>query len=1810
MLQNRIDFTNAGGANLLKFLLKINLTVVLILSVVSAMAQTPSFPGAQGFGNKAVGGRGGRVIEVTNLNDSGPGSFRDALEADGPRIVVFRTGGEIKLQRPVNIKKPNITIAAQTAPGDGITISGREVVVNSSEVIIRGLKVRVGRAKWTSAPDGIAILAKRNKPIKNIILDHCTVSWSIDENFAVNGIFAAISNVTLSNNITSEGLYDPALHSGEPHSMGMLISKNSTKFSIIGNLFVHNDQRQPKFADYTTGEAINNVVYNWGQRATDIARGTKVNLIGNYYISGSNLTGIPKGIYARNEESPDGDVYVKDNIGPGREHGTGDEWNVVQGPQSWQSNGLIGSASSGAPALSATEALDFVLDNAGAIPRDAHDIRIIEDVRNGTGSLIQNENQVGGYLNLDRGTPPPDSDKDGMPDSWETSKGLNPNNAADGNQDRNGDGYTNIEEYINSFFLAGGQSNATPTISNIPDQTINQDEVLGPLDFTIGDDETSANDLTVTASSNRTSLVPNNAILLEGNNANRQITVTPNNGEFGEARITITVSDGNKQSSTSFKVIVQEVANEAPTISGISDQTMDQDAVLGPLDFTISDAETSNGQLTVTASSNQTNLVENSGISLGGSNGNRNITVAPVTGAFGETRITIVVSDGTSQASTSFIVTIEEVIPNAIPDISSVLDHTINQDSVLGALSFTVDDQETSADQLVVTASSSATGLISNSGLDLGGNGADRTITLTPRPGQFGQATITLTVSDGTDEATSAFEVTVQKVDSGVNTPPIISNFYDQTIELNTTLGPLSFTIADAESSPDSLVISASSDNNSLVADTAIIVGGTGATRDVTITPVTDEIGETVITITVSDGNDMATTSFVVTVEDIETNTPPEVSRIEDQTIDQDQVSGPLEFTISDLETAADELIVTASSNRPTLVPNGSIVLEGTGTNRQVTVTPLPDGFGHARITINVSDGIETSSTSFKLVVQEVINTPPTIGNIDDQAIDQDQTLGPLSFTIDDQETAADELTISAVSDNQSLIPDNVIQLGGANRNREITITPTAGQFGQANITLTVSDGISQIETTFNLVVNERINTTPTISRILDQVIAQDGVLGPITFFVNDAESPLEELVMTASTNRPPLVAESNIVLGGSGNERTITVTPVIGEFGHVRITLVVSDGELESLTSFKLTVKEKSVVNTAPTISDIPDQGMDQDDILGPVNFVVEDAETPENQLTVTATSSDNNILSDLGISVDGNGANRSLLISPEEGQFGEVVVTITVTDGTEQTSTSFNLIINQLAITNTPPVISGIPDQVMDQDQILGPIPFVVSDTETPPNALSVSATSNKPGLVNINGISLAGSGEDREIFVSPRPGQFGEVTITITVSDGSEQSSSSFSITVNEVENTAPSISVLPDQNIFVNQTLGPLGFAVKDAETPNTLAVSATSNNTDLLDTNGFSLSGTGVNREITIQPKDDQLGTATITIKVTDGKHTSSTSFELIVEQPAQSTSTTVASLSADFSIEELTCSGDNTGSISAIVQSGNPPYKYKWSNGVNARKIENLPAGSYSVTISDAEGLSIMKTAVLEEVPEIEIVPDMTLPRCQASNGSIGLTVSGGNGPFSYEWSNGSKEKNLIGLAAGDYSVKIIDQNKCSKSVSFNLPSETIELDNPTISQNSDTLTVNVDASSYRWFRNGELVSGAQSQTLVIEEADEYAVTITDENGCSSTSDSFVAEQPINPFADFDGNSVLRGLELYPNPASDEMFLKLMLTSDALVATKIYGIHGNLISEDKWGFIQRGESVKRIDVSSLKPGYYLIKVSTNNGIAFRRFYKK
>lgn len=428
-----------------------------------------AFPGAEGFGNETTGGRGGKVIKVTNLNDSGTGSLRAAITTSGARIIVFEISGTIELLSPLSVSNPNITIAGQTAPGDGITIKDYPVFIGADNVIIRFVRFRMGDE---TQYEGDALWGRRKK---SIVIDHCSMSWATDEVAS----FYQNQHFTLQWCIISESLNN-SLHEKGAHGYGGIWGGDRASFHH--NLIAHHKSRTPRFNGNRSGtfsgdnpypnehvDYRNNVVYNWNGEGTYGGENGMYNMVGNYYKPGSATTSNQSRMLVVYKEPfngmpGDGKFYIDGNFISGNPSVTANNWNGVtykNGAAQTQSK-LDDPIDFDMTTLhTAEQAYVKVLAYAGAsLVRDAVDERVIAETQNGTttynGSvddlpgLIDSQEDVGGWPALASLTVPLDTDGDGMPDAWEIEMKLNPN-VANANEKDLSTAYDNIEVYINSI---------------------------------------------------------------------------------------------------------------------------------------------------------------------------------------------------------------------------------------------------------------------------------------------------------------------------------------------------------------------------------------------------------------------------------------------------------------------------------------------------------------------------------------------------------------------------------------------------------------------------------------------------------------------------------------------------------------------------------------------------------------------------------------------------------------------------------------------------------------------------------------------------------------------------------------------------------------------------------------------------------------------------------------------------------------------------------------------------------------------------------------------------------------------------------------------------------------------------------------------------------------------------------------------------------------------------------------------------------------------------------------------------------------
>ena len=441
-----------------------------VLSAASAREEKRvlAFPGAEGFGRFALGGRGGDVYHVTTLADSGPGSLRHGIAtANGPRTIVFDLSGTIELKSKLRIDKSRLTIAGQTAPGDGITLKDYTLELwGVSDVILRYLRLRLGdRNKRPGSWDTMT-----TENLDHVILDHISASWGVDgiHDFRYGG------NFTLQWCILSEAL-NRSIHPKGPHAMCASYRQPRGNLTLHHNLFATSRDRHPTLGGAEAGDAPclidfrNNVVYNWS--ALGKSSGTTnlgdhfVNVVNNVWRPGPESKPERKPIAVKGRQPDMASGYISGNVFDDHPDWTRDNYAAVdfdrwRSPPEYKYAGTLSDWRKPAPALGddapqtqrAAEAAAFVLAQAGAsLVRDAVDLRVIASVRERTGRLINSQDEVGGWPRLRSLPAPLDTDRDGMPDAWEIAHGLDPRNPNDRNADRDSDGYTNLEEYLNSL---------------------------------------------------------------------------------------------------------------------------------------------------------------------------------------------------------------------------------------------------------------------------------------------------------------------------------------------------------------------------------------------------------------------------------------------------------------------------------------------------------------------------------------------------------------------------------------------------------------------------------------------------------------------------------------------------------------------------------------------------------------------------------------------------------------------------------------------------------------------------------------------------------------------------------------------------------------------------------------------------------------------------------------------------------------------------------------------------------------------------------------------------------------------------------------------------------------------------------------------------------------------------------------------------------------------------------------------------------------------------------------------------------------
>ena len=460
-------------------------SVLLLLGSPCQAATTPAFPGAHGGGAETPGGRKGKIIYVTNLNDSGPGSFREAVLAKGPRIVLFKVGGTIRLKSGIWVENPYLTVAGQTAPGGGITISGEDIkgkapvlgFYRTHDIIIRYLTLRRGVNDQTTTGGTPSNQNNINLySAYNVIVDRCSLSWGNHNNLGIWGDPGdPVKNITVSYSILSEA---PTRNQSTGFNAGQSTRDDMDRVTDVDlhhNYFAHNGHRSP-LLKVKRGRIVNNIIFDWWWYGSGFVNGVNLDIIGNLYrdTSSSNRN-FPIQYQGYDNDGPNGlaSIYVAGNRAWNQLNPAEDNWNMMaeDEPRTKRVVRPVRSQFRRSPFVPLpAQAYPITIDSVDSLEttvlskvgnssglradgtwfqrRDAIDARVIADFHNGTHRRLDNQKDVGGYAVIAGGTAPADSDSDGMPDAWEEKWGLNVQ-VDNSSEDTDNDGYTDIEEFLN-----------------------------------------------------------------------------------------------------------------------------------------------------------------------------------------------------------------------------------------------------------------------------------------------------------------------------------------------------------------------------------------------------------------------------------------------------------------------------------------------------------------------------------------------------------------------------------------------------------------------------------------------------------------------------------------------------------------------------------------------------------------------------------------------------------------------------------------------------------------------------------------------------------------------------------------------------------------------------------------------------------------------------------------------------------------------------------------------------------------------------------------------------------------------------------------------------------------------------------------------------------------------------------------------------------------------------------------------------------------------------------------------------------------
>ncbi len=954
--------------------------------------------------------------------------------------------------------------------------------------------------------------------------------------------------------------------------------------------------------------------------------------------------------------------------------------------------------------------------------------------------------------------------------------------------------------------------NDPPTVSTIADQELDEDGWIDSIAFTVDEGGGADEDvqvLKISAASSNPDLVSGDDIKInfhddESDAESGILSIRPVKNESGEATITVTVDDGTESVAESFTLKVLPV-NDPPEISDIGSQSTSE-GELKRVEFTVDEGggEIEDVQvLSITVASSNQELVPDDAIRLSfldddsdADKGQLIITSAP--GASGSSQITLTLSDGVDAVDSSFTFSVGSV--NDPPTISSISDQELDEDSWIDSIAFTVDEgggADEDAQILKISATSSNPELVSDDDVtinfrDDGSDAESGILSIRPVKNESGEATITVTVDDGTERVAESFTLTVLPV----NDPPIASSGDFRTMEDVNISRRLE--ASDIEGDDVTYVIRDVPEHGEL----ELTNHRSGRFEYI---PSADWSGTDAFSYYVNDGiTDSEAALVSIHVDPV--NDLPEISDISNQSISEGEMKR-VEFTVDEgggeIEDVQVVSIAVASSNQE-LVRDDAIILSFSDDNSdadkgRLAITPAAGASGSSQITLTVSDGVDVVYASFTLSVGSV-NDPPTVSAISDQELDEDSWINSIAFTVDEGGGADEDvqiLKISASSSNPDLVSGDGVTINFHDDESDaesgtLLIRPLKNESGEATITVTVDDGIASVTESFTLKVLP-VNDPP-IASIGDFKTMED-----IPLSGQLAASDIEGDALTYIINENPEHGELKLTDRQLGR---FEYTPAANWSGTDEFSYVVNDGTVDSeVASVSIDIDP---VNDLPEISDIGSQSILEGE-LKRVEFTVDEGggEIEDVQvLSITVTSSNQESIPDDAIILsfpddDSDADGGHLAISLVVGGSGSSRITLTLSDGVDAVDVSFTLSVGSV---NDPPTVSAISDQELDEDSWIDSIAFTVDEgggADEDVQILKISASSSNPDLVSSDDITINFHDDESDaeggiLSIRPIKNASGEATITVTVDDGIESVTEWFNLEVRPVDDPPIALS----------------------------------------------------------------------------------------------------------------------------------------------------------------------------------------------------------------------------------------------------------------------------------------------------------------------------------------------------------------------------------------------------------------------------------